>query len=68
MLLSSDLPAPLRGALPVPQSALQVSLDLINRMGNFRTDLLQQAEAALARIQLHQLAAVPREGEFEYSF
>jgi len=56
-------PAPLRGALPVPQSALQVSLDLINRMGNFRTDLLQQAEAALARIQLHQLAAVPREAE-----
>lgn len=63
MLLGSELPAPLRGALPVPQSALQASLDLINRMGNFRTDLLQQAEAALARIQLHQLAAVPREAE-----
>ena len=63
VLLSSDLPAPLRGTLPVPQSALQASLDLINRVGNFRTDLLLQAEAALARIQLHQLAAVPREGE-----
>jgi hypothetical protein len=62
-LLNSELPAPLRGALPVPQSALQASLDLISRMGNFRTDLLLQAEAALARIQLHQLAAVPREGE-----
>ncbi len=54
---------PLRGAVPVPQSALQASLDLINRMGNVRADLLLQAEAALARIQLHQLAAVPREGE-----
>jgi len=62
-LFNSELPAPLRGALPVPQSALQASLDLINRMGNFRADLLLQAEAALARIQLHQLAAVPREGE-----
>ena len=61
--LVGEPPAPLRGVLPVPQSALQVSLDLINRMGNFRTDLLQQAEAALARIQLHQLAAVPREAE-----
>ncbi|HED19518.1 MAG TPA: flagellar hook-length control protein FliK [Gammaproteobacteria bacterium] len=60
---SGELPAPLRGALPVPQSVLQISLDLVNRMGNFRTDLLQQADAALARIQLHQLAAVPREGE-----
>jgi len=63
VLLSGELPAPLRGALPVPQSALQASLELISRMGNFRTDLLLQAEAALARIQLHQLAAVPREGE-----
>jgi len=62
-LLSGELPAPLRGALPVPQSAVQASLELISRMGNFRTDLLLQAEAALARIQLHQLAAVPREGE-----
>jgi len=58
-----ELPAPLRGTVPIPQSALQASLDLVNRLGNFRTDLLQQAEAALARIQLHQLAAVPREGE-----
>jgi flagellar hook-length control protein FliK len=32
-------------------------------VADFRTDLLQQAEAALARIQLHQLAALPREGE-----
>jgi len=60
---NGELPAPLRGTVPVPQSALQISLDLINRLGNFRTDLLQQTEAALARIQLHQLAAVPREAE-----
>jgi len=63
MLPGSELPAPLRGTVPVPQSALQASLDLINRLGNFRTDLLLQAEAALARIQLNQLAAVPRESE-----
>jgi hypothetical protein len=32
-------------------------------VAEFPTGLLQQAEAALARIQLHQLAALPREGE-----
>lgn len=58
-----DLAPPLRGTLPVPQSAVQVSLEALNRLGNFRTDLLQQTEAALARIQLHQLAALPREAE-----
>ena len=64
----SNLPAgalapPLRGAMPVPQSALQSSMELLNRAADFRTNLLQQTEAALARIQLHQLAALPREGE-----
>jgi len=64
----SNLPAgalapPLRGAMPVPQSALQSGLELLNRAADFRIDLLQQTEAALARIQLHQLAALPREGE-----
>ncbi|HHJ16464.1 MAG TPA: flagellar hook-length control protein FliK [Gammaproteobacteria bacterium] len=58
-----DPAPPLRGTQPVPQSAVQVSLEVLNRLGNFRTDLLQQAEAALARIQLHQLAALPREAE-----
>jgi flagellar hook-length control protein FliK len=42
---------------------MQSSLELLNHVAGFRTDLLQQAEAALARIQLHQLAALPREGE-----
>jgi flagellar hook-length control protein FliK len=64
----SSLPAgalapPLRGSIPVPQPAVQRSLELLNRVADFRTDLLQQAEAVLARIQLHQLAALPREGE-----
>jgi len=64
----SNLPAgalalPLRGSIPVPQPALQSRLDLLNRVVDFRTDLLHQAEAVLARIQLHQLAALPREGE-----
>jgi len=56
-------PAPLRGSAPLPQSALQTTLDLLNRSGNLRTDLLQQTEAALARVQLSQLAALPRDGE-----
>ena len=63
MLLTGTLPPPFRGSVPVPQSAIQTSLDLLNRMGNFRTDLLQQTEAALSRLQMTQLAAVPREGE-----
>jgi flagellar hook-length control protein FliK len=65
---ASSLPAaalapPLRGSMPVPQPSLQSNLELLIRMADFRTDLLQQAEAALARIQLHQLAALPREAE-----
>ncbi|WP_455234539.1 flagellar hook-length control protein FliK [Thiogranum longum] len=59
----APLPPPFRGAVPVPQAALQASLDLLNRVGNLRTDLLQQSEAALARLQLSQLAALPKEGE-----
>lgn len=57
------LPPPLPGAPPTPQAAVQASLDLLNRLGSLRADLLQQCEAALARLQLHQLAALPREGE-----
>ncbi|MEN8803537.1 MAG: flagellar hook-length control protein FliK [Thiogranum sp.] len=62
-LPAGALAPPLRGSMPVPQSALQNNLELLNRAVDFRTDLLHQAEAALARIQLHQLAALPREGE-----
>ncbi len=63
---SADAPAsapPLRGSAPAPQTPLQVSVDMLHRLGTLRTDLLQQAEAALARIQLNQLAALPRDGE-----
>jgi hypothetical protein len=35
----------------------------LNRSGLLRTDLLQQTEAALARLQMTQLAAVPRDAE-----
>jgi hypothetical protein len=49
--------------VPAPQAAAQATIDLVNRIGNLRTDLLQQTEAALARVQLHQLASQPREVE-----
>ena len=62
-LPTGALAPPLRGSMPVPQPALQANLALLARVADFRTDLLQQIEAALARIQLHQLAALPREGE-----
>ena len=62
-LPAAALAPPLRGSMPVPQPSLQSSLELLIRMADFRTDFLQQAEAALARIQLHQLAALPRDGE-----
>jgi flagellar hook-length control protein FliK len=62
-LPTGALAPPLRGSMPVPQPALQGKLALLARVAEFRTDLLQQIEAALARIQLHQLAALPREGE-----
>ncbi|MDT8387932.1 MAG: flagellar hook-length control protein FliK [Thiogranum sp.] len=58
-----QLPPPLPGNVPVPQAAVVASLDWLNRSGTLRADLLLQVEAALARTQLQQLAAVPREGE-----
>ena len=54
-------PPPLAGTVPVPQAAVASSLDLLNRLGNLRADLLQQVEAALARTQLQQLAVLPRD-------
>ncbi len=54
---------PLRGLAPSAQAPARVSLDLLNGSGLLRTDLLQQTEAALARLQLVQLAAVPRDAE-----
>ena len=56
-------PPPFPGVIPTPQASVQATLDLINRLGNLRLDLLQQTEAALSRVQLSQLASLPREGE-----
>jgi len=56
-------PPPLRGAPPQPQAVVNQDIELLSRLGTLRTTLLQQSEAALARLQLSQLAAVPREGE-----
>jgi len=57
------LAPPLRGSIPVPQPALQSSPGLFDSVDELHSGLLRQAEAALARIQLQQLAALPREGE-----
>ena len=64
VVLPGSAPPPFPGAAPAPQAAVQATIDLLNRLGNLRTDLLQQAEKALARIQLHQLASShPRQAE-----
>lgn len=56
-------PPPFAGAAPIPQSPVQASIDLLNRLGHVRLDLLQQTEAALARMHLNQLVSLPREGD-----
>jgi hypothetical protein len=54
---------PFAGVVPAPQASVQATIDLLNRFGHLRLDLLQQTEAALARIHLNQLASLPREAE-----
>lgn len=54
---------PFAGVVPAPQQPVKATLDALNSLGNLRPDLLQQTEAALARIHLNQLASLPREGE-----
>ncbi|VAW77046.1 hypothetical protein MNBD_GAMMA15-1048 [hydrothermal vent metagenome] len=56
-------PPPFPGAVPAPQAAARVTIDLVNRIGSLNTELLRQTEAALARVQLHQLASQPRDAE-----
>ena len=62
-ILPGVAPPPFPGATPAPQAAVQATIDMVNRIGNLHTDLLRQAEVALARIQLHQLASQPRDAE-----
>ena len=59
---ADGLNPPFAGAAPIPQSPVQASIDLLNRLGHVRLDLLQQTEAALARMHLNQLVSLPREG------
>ena len=54
---------PSAGVDPAPQTPVQATVDLLNRFGHLRLDLLQQTEAALAHIHLNQLASLPREAE-----
>ena len=54
---------PFAGVVPAPQAPVQATIDVLNRFGHLRLDLLQQTEAALARIHLNQLASLPREAE-----
>jgi len=56
-------PPPFAGVVPVPQAPVRASIDLLNSLGQLRLDLLQQTEAALARIHLNQFASLPRESE-----
>ncbi len=60
---ASPPPPPLPGRPPRPQAVVARDLEQLVRLGSLRTELLQQAEAALARLHLSQLAAVPREGD-----
>lgn len=56
-------PPPFPGAPLVPQSPVPASAEPPDNPVFLRLDLLQQTEAALARIHLNQLASLPREGE-----
>ena len=60
---ASPPPPPLPGQPPRPQAVAARDVERLLRLGTLRTELLQQAEAALARLHLSQLAATPREGD-----
>ena len=55
-------PPPLRGQPPLPQARTTASLQSLPPAPVLRTELLQQAEASVARLQLHQLASLPQPG------
>ncbi len=56
-------PPPLPGTTPTAQPAVAATLDPAAGLSRLRLDLLQQTDAALARIHLNQLASLPREGD-----
>lgn len=58
----SSVPPPFRGTIPVAQPAVRSGLELFD-IDSMRTDLLRQIEATLSRLQMQQLATVPRDGE-----
>ncbi len=60
---STNPAPPFAGVVPAPQAPVQATIDLLNRLGHLRLDLLQQTEAALARIHLNQLASLPRDAD-----
>jgi hypothetical protein len=60
---TGNAPPPFAGVVPTPQAPVQATIELLNRLGHLRLDLLQQTEAAVARIHLNQLASLPREAE-----
>lgn len=62
---ATNLPAtlPFRGSIPRPQPVRVTDPELFRQLSSLGRMLLQQSEAALARLQLQQLASMPREGE-----
>lgn len=54
-------PPPLRGQAPLPQTAPAANLQRLELAGLLRPELQRQVESALARLQLNQLASVPRD-------
>lgn len=58
--LAPPLP-PMRGQMPLPQARVAASLQALDPAISIRTDLQQQAEAAVARLHLHQLASLPQD-------
>lgn len=53
-------PPPLRGQPPQPQARAQASLQAQMPTSLLRSELLQQTEASVARLQLSQLASLPQ--------
>jgi hypothetical protein len=53
-------PPPLRGQPPSPQARTAASLQALQPAAQLRSELLQQAEASVARLQLNQLASLPQ--------